>query len=1046
MYSQMLNQQTTLANARRSGLPFFSRKMAHAVSGMLFLLASSAMAQLPAPVKQGHPRLFSNQASFDALKPQLPNLPAAFPAAGGSISLDLLAKRKDPLDNVNQAVFGEFSSTRNAFFIRHVDSYDVPVGAAAESIGFQVGFQVNGLPQYLSVARVDLKPDVWSTIQLSWNSQTHKIILKVNGIVVPIGWRTVDGTGATAPIEWKADGQITRIAMRRNETMRNFRLSDSGGQELWQAPAMDALLNNAWYDFVERVNGRVATIQACPLIPVSQPVPDLCNVATGSRGTIYESAQMLAMAYRLTGNAKYLDGALNYLDKLLVTPPVSGGEWSSGGRVGAMGILYDWLFAEMGARTVPDAVGFGSYRDLTAQRIKETIAADTGKGYENLYVSMCGYQPLYITSTSFDCKKKPVYEQWDRSESKPSIANFYISGHPFSAVNNATVGLLAIVDEHPEVLPMIETSYAHYEKGFLAARALISVDGGHHMGFAYGVSSIPERLLLWRSALENTGTAPLLQADWQSRLIYPYIYGLRHDGSFPASGDNFTTHVSGSLIGQLALGAVADMGDGVAGKFYRDHVLATRSSHAALIMERLLWPVQLPTAPLESLELSRHFRTSGQVLMRDTWDYANATLLEFKSTSFIAENHQHFDQNSFTLNYKAPLLLDTGLYEEYGSSHWWNYYTRSIAHNTLLIFDKNERFTRGENEFSNDGGQWFYAPKQGYPTIEEISPAGPNALDGIVRYENTPQYTYTSGNASKAYASSKLDMANGFVRNVLFLRSPSFWGKPVTVVFDSVRSKQALPATFLLHTAKDPVSAAAGVAALGNGQYQLGYQPGQERIVTVRNGGGMLTAQTILPLNANVRKVGGAQEGGNGCAQTDLATGAAAGNGADCRFTVRRRQADGSYLWRNQTAAASAQQSSSTDVGAWRLEVTAPAAPALNAPEYFLHVLAVADNDGGAGPAAAPSAARLPAAANTEALLLGGQLHALFNRDAAPAARMDWVSTLASGAVIATGLKPGAHYALTSAPAASGYAWSLVEAAAGSGTHASSDQGVLSID
>ena len=79
-------------------------------------------------------------------------------------------------------------------------------------------------------------------------------------------------------------------------------------------------------------------------------------------------------------------------------------------------------------------------------------------------------------------------------------------------------------------------------------------------------------------------------------------------------------------------------------------------------------------------------------------------------------------------------------------------------------------------------------------------------------------------------------------------------------------------------------------------------------------------------------------------------------------------------------------------------------------------------------------------------MLLGGQLHALFNRDAAPAARMDWVSSLASGAVIATGLKPGAHYALTSAPAASGYAWSLVEAAAGSGTHASSDQGVLSID
>ncbi|MBW3501684.1 heparinase II/III family protein [Janthinobacterium sp. NKUCC08_JDC] len=1014
--------------------------------GAFCLLTTSAMAQLPAPIKQGHPRLFVNQASFDVLKPQLPNLPAAFPAAGGSISLELFARRKDPLDSGNQPIFGEFNPSRNGFFIRHVDSYDSPAGAVGESIGFQVGFQVNGLAQYLSVARIDLKADAWSAIQLSWNSQTHKIDLKVNGLVVPTGWRTVDGTGATLPMEWQADGQTSRIGMRRNETMRNFRLLDAGGQQLWQAPAMDASLNKAWYSFMERVNGRVATIQACPLLPPAGGGPELCNVATGSRGTIYETAQMLAMAYRLTGNAKYLDGALNYLDKLLVTAPVAGGEWSMGGRVGAMGILYDWLFAETGTRAVPDAVGFGSYRDLMAQKIKETIAADTGKGHENLFVSMCGYQQLYITSTSFDCKKKPVYEQWDRSESKPSIANFYISGHPFSAVNNVTVGLLAIADEHPEVLPMIETSYAHYEKGFLAARALISVDGGHHMGFAYGVSSIPERLLLWRSALESTGAAPLLQADWQARLIYPYIYGLRHDGSFPASGDNFTTPLGSTLIGQLALGAVTDTADGVAGKFYREHVVASRSSHEALILERLLWPAPLPAAPLESLELSRHFRTSGQVLMRDTWDYANATLLEFKSASFIAENHQHFDQNSFSLNYKAPLLLDTGLYEEYGSSHWWNYYTRSIAHNTLLIFDKNERFTRGDREFSNDGGQWFYAPRQGYPTIEEISPAGPNALDGIVRYENTPQYTYTSGNASKAYASSKLDMANGFVRNVLFLRSPSFWGKPVTVVFDSVRSKQALPATFLLHTANDPVSAAPGLTALGNGQYQLAYSAGQERIVTIRNGGGMLTAQTILPLDASVRKVGGGQEGGSGCAQINPGTGEVAGNGADCRFTVRRRQADGSYLWRNQTALVSTQQSSTSDVGAWRLEVTAPAAPALNAPEYFLHVLAVADNDGATAPAGAPAALRLAVTGATEALLLGEQLQVLFNRDVAPAARMDWTSPLAAGAILATGLKPGVHYALTSAAAGSAFARSLVETQEGTGTHLSSDQGVLSIE
>lgn len=1043
----MRNQRKVPGISHLSGTRLLQKKSWCAVLSAFGIMSAPALAQLPAPIKQGHPRLFLDQASFDTLKPQLPNLPAAFPAAGGTVSLDLFAQAKDARDPVDQPIFGQFAENRNHFFIRHVDSYD---SADGQKIGLQLGFQVNGLDRYLSVTRLDINANAWSNIQLSWNSQTHKIAIKLNGVAVPAAWRTVDGTSATAPIEWQASDQATGIGMRRNETMRNVRLLDAGGNELWKAPAMDAALNKAWYSFMDVVNERIAVIEACPLVPPVAvppvPVPESCDVASGSRLKIYETAQMLAMAYKLTGNEKYLHGALNFLDKMLATPAISGGEWSMGGRVGAMGILYDWLFAELGARSVPDAVGFGSYRALTAQRIKETIAADTGAPVDNLYFAMCGQQSLSITSTSFDCQKKPVYENWDRSASKPSIANFYIGGHPFSAVNNVTVALLAIADEHPDVLPMLDTSYAHYEKGFLAARARISVDGGHHMGFAYGVSSIPERLLLWRSALEQPDAVPLLKADWQAKLIYPYIYGLRHNGTFPASGDDFDTPLGSTLIAQLALGAVSDVNDGAAGQFYREQVLPARSSHASLILERLLWPAPLPSAPQDTLELSRHFRTAGQVLMRDSWDYANATLLEFKSTSFSAENHQHFDQNSFSLNYKAPLLLDTGLYEEYGSSHWWNYYTRSIAHNTLLIFDKSERFVRGSKEYSNDGGQWFSAPVQAYPTIEEIGPAGPNALDGIIRYENTPEYTYTSGNASKAYSAKKLDAANGFVRNVLFLRAPSFWPKPVTVVFDSVRSKQSLPATFLLHTANDPVSGAPGTTALGNGQYQLGFTAGQERILTIRNGGGMLTAHTILPLNASVRKVGGAQEGGSGCAQAHIVTGAQLANAPDCRFTVRRRLDGDNYAWRNQTAGISKQQSSSSDVGAWRLEVTAPATPALNAPEYFLHVLAVADNDGATAPAGAPGAVRLAATGGTEALLLGEQFQVLFNREVAPAARMDWSSPLVGGAILATGLKPGAHYALTSTPAGSGFARSLVETQEGAGTHLSSDQGVLSIE
>ena len=1016
--------------------------------GLCLLLTGAlpAMAQLPAPLKPGHPRLFLAQTGIDTLKKQLPYYPSAkFPAVKGSIQFSLLAKHKDTQDGEDQAIFGRHSDTNNTISIRHVDAWDTP-----GTIGLQITFarNVKLLTANVSTTIVHLAANTVSDIKLAWDARQHTIDIKVNDVPVRASW----GTAQVPDSDWTANEQIFDVGSRRNETMSNFILRDGQGQELMQYASLDADLKKAWTAYIHAAERRLAEIRSCATIaPSSSNFPKSCKVATGHRGIIYESAQVLSMAWLLTEQDKYKQGVLTYADMLLASPLPAGNEWSMGGRVAAMGLMYDWLYELMGSTDVPAALGAGPYRSVLAQRIKDTIAAEnTEIRNDHLVASMCGGgQHLRDTRTVFDCEQKPVYEHWKRDKSS-SIANYYVSGHAFSAVTNMAVGLLAIAEEHPEVVPMIDTAYAHYEKGFMAARAAISADGGHQMGFSYGVSSIPERLLLWRTALDSGGGAPLLQADWQGQLLYPYIYGLRGDGTFPASGDNYELTVRNPLMGQLSRGVASVANDGQAWSFYRDQVNRPRSSGDG-ILERLLWPAAVAPVPLQSLPLARHFRVSGQVLMRDSWDYPNATLLDFKSSSLAAQNHQHADQNSFSLYYKAPLLLDTGLYEIYESVHWWNYYTRSVAHNTITLFDTvddaTEYLLNGANGLSRDGGQWLQASQQAYPTIDEILPGGVNALDGIVRYENTPEYTYTSGNASKAYSATRLDRANGFVRQVLFLRQPAFWPKPVTLVFDSVRSKRALPATFLLHTAHDPVANTASTGNLGDGRYKLGYSTGQRRIATVRNGNGMLIVQTLLPENAVVHKVGGLDHDGTMCRQmSPIKANEQLPSSGDCRFMVRRRQADGSYLWFNHAPLKSEQQTNHEDVGEWRLEVTSPAAPALNAPEYFLHALFVADNDGATGTAQPPDARRLAAAANTEALLLSSQLHVLFNRDVAPATRMDWTSPLAGGAILATGLKPGVHYALTSMPAGSAFARSLAEVAEGAGTYLSSDQGVLSIE
>ena len=102
-----------------------------------------------------------------------------------------------------------------------------------------------------------------------------------------------------------------------------------------------------------------------------------------------------------------------------------------------------------------------------------------------------------------------------------------------------------------------------------------------------------------------------------------------------------------------------------------------------------------PVAPDDKtipLPLSRDFGNAGVVIARDRWD-EETTLLQFRSVPFYSANHHHRDENTFTIHYKSPLAIDSGMYDEgcenggYGSTHWCNYFTRTIAHNGIIVFD-----------------------------------------------------------------------------------------------------------------------------------------------------------------------------------------------------------------------------------------------------------------------------------------------------------------------------------------------------------------------
>ena len=1014
------------------------------VSLAALLLTGTAHAQLP-PLKGKHPHLFGTQLDFDTLKARLPALPAGFTSDGGALSFKLFAKAKGSTDVAESSVFGVFDSSRNSIVIRHLD------GAGSNGrLRLQVALQRAGGGAYIAAGIMEVDPEQWSTIRVSWDSASHNATASANGTEVTTMWWLYENNRFT---DWKNDGQRLEIAGHKGEQITDFEVFDKNQNSVLTYPTVDLDLSTAWRDFLFNARNVGAAVRACPTTEAPAAKPVICNVLTGHPNTVFDTAQQQALAYRLTGDIQFLDNARNYADKLLAIPSNGGGAYAMGGRVAALGILYDWLYGDLAGALPGDARR--SYRTALAQAIKATVATVSSPATDDLNIGVCGAGAnVTNTAASLRCTVEPI-ETFDSTQypSPPSIARYYISGQQYRANHETALGLLAIAEEYPEVLPMIASAYTNFQKGFFRAREQISVDGAYITGFAYGASNIPQTLALWRSALDTGSGAHAFQGEWQKKLIYPYIYGLRlnprdgqgwQEGSFPARGDNFDVPASSSMIGDLALMAATQGDDGVALGFLQKYGRGTSGSNPNRILQELVFP---PThvAPLgpEALPLSRHFGVAGEVLMRDTWDFPTATLLEFKASNFSSENHQHLDQNSFSLNYRAPLLVDSGVYDSYNSPHWTNYSTRTIAHNTITVFNPSERFMRYGIENDNDGGQWFPHPSYLYPTLADIQPNGMNYQAGVVNYEMKSAYTYTRGNASKAYSKDKMDQTKGFLRSLVFLPSLPFWQKPVTLVFDVVNTMNNLPANFLLHSVHEPAAAPAH-NYLGDGRYKLDFASGASRMLTVRNGGGMATVQTLLPLDATVLKVGGSADS---CGQ-----GSAGALAKDCRFTSRHRLAGDTYAWRNYAPVENTNLFGAGDNGAWRIEIGAPnnaaGVPVIapGAPQYFLHVIGVADNDNGNGMAAAPAALRLAADPNTEAVLLGTSNVVVFNKDAAPAGGLGWTVNAAQPAILALGLKVNTGFTLTKTLVPGGVRFQLLETADPAALLRSSDQGVVTLN
>ncbi len=236
----------------------------------------------------------------------------------------------------------------------------------------------------------------------------------------------------------------------------------------------------------------------------------------------------------------------------------------------------------------------------------------------------------------------------------------------------------------------------------------------------------------------------------------------------------------------------------------------------------------IPAKPIEDLKLSRFFPSpSGIMIARTKWDTekhdysSDAMVVMMNMREYSTKNHQHLDNGHFSIYYKGHLALDAGIYQgsdpenEWGKLNYVNYYTRTIAHNSVLILDPNEPYPfEGWNKRaqSRDGGQFSFS-NQAWNTSQEMFAAGKSAqvLANDIADGTEPEYSYLKGDMTRAYncpvnVDNYPPKADTVRRSFVFLNLKSNKIPGVLIVMDKIVStNSSFRKSWLLHSQNEPV-------------------------------------------------------------------------------------------------------------------------------------------------------------------------------------------------------------------------------------------------
>jgi hypothetical protein len=567
------------------------------------------------------------------------------------------------------------------------------------------------------------------------------------------------------------------------------------------------------------------------------------------------------------------------------------------------------------------------------------------------------------------------------------------------------------VEGHPSVEERAAPMRAQVDRALdnvLETSQLVDPLGGYHESTDYMRITWAPLALLAEMRRTRSGEDPARRFGVFANMGTTYLYKLLPDGSCARDDDDEFPHLDD--LDAVVLGyAVHRFKDPYAAFLLRRSGWLPKAWRIPVL--EFLWddPSVAPRDPAATSEAElprqRLFPGIGHLVLRDGWR-PDSTWIELACGPYFAK-HDHLDAAHFVIYHKGQLAIDSGAdYTETESPHYLNYYRRTVAHNSVLVYRPGERFFWGEDlwQAANDGGQRmdssrFWNSVRSLEDWRRTRDLWDRCRLAPVAFE-PGVFHYAKADATRAYPPSKL---KSFTRELVYLEPAR-----TLVVFDRVRSADAsYRKAWLLHGVNQP-RVEGPQAGFGAGHGGTSYR--NATLATFEEGEGRLRVHALLPREREVVARGGpgfefwtpgdARGGPWGSGQNWPLEPAEGGPLPDDPYLVRMWKT----FWGGSLERLSPSNRRAVVPGAWRLEVS-PAEPAED--DVFLNVLEIADRADATPPR---RTAAIEGHGLTGAAIEGAAV-VLFASGTGPLQEGEaTLPAIEAPALLLTGLEPGAAY------------------------------------